>query len=456
MTNFSTKTQPILFDFERLPTSAIIFSPDEINQAVEISSQIKNSDVQWQTYLNALALFAFEQWLEARDNSLTMNRSQCTVLQPAIANSISAVSNLQVGEFKLCLIATGSLTDEEVTLPRAVVDLPEYIPHFYVLIEVLEEPEIAVIQAFFSYQLLTERLANVNLVPQEDWTYQLPLTWFENNLDRLLLYLRCLEPEAIPLPTIPPERADNLSRMQNELTTLLPRLHSPEIELWQVLNWEQGTAVLTSPELLNWVYNKQAIAEAEDQRRNLSDLIKLLTQPAINVGRWLWDELDNLAQEFSWVLLPIAPATAMRSPGEEFTAIKSQLQQQGLEIPLQARAAFKDLLLAGFQLRLYAVTWHLVTEPDPHLWTLLLVLGTPLGDNLPYNLKLRVSDQTGILAEQGINQESGGSYLFTRVVGGWDEKFLVRDEKFLVSVSLMDGVEVTFLPFAFDLERSLL
>lgn len=445
MTNFSINTQQMLFDFERLPTSAIILSPDEINQAVELSSQINNSTHQWQTYLNALALFAFEQWLEERDDSLTINREKCTVLQPAIANAISTVSNLQVGEFKLCLIATGSLTYEEITLPRAVVDLPEYLTHFYVLVEVLEEQESAVFQGFLSYQQLTERLANANLVPQEDWTYQLPLTWFEDNPDRLLLYLRCLEPEAIALPTVPPERPYNLSRMQNELTALLPQLQAPELELWQVLNWEQATAVLTSPELLNWVYNRKfqqlAISNYQLAITNLSDLIKLLTQPAINVGRWLWDELDNLAQEFSWVLLPIAPATAMRSPGEEFTAIKSQLQQQGLEIPLQARAAFKDLLLAGFQLRLYAVTWHLVSESDPHLWSLLLILGTPLPETLPNNLKLRVSDQTGILVEQGINQESS-SYLFTRVIGSWDEKFVV-------SVSLMDGVELSLPPFTF-------
>ncbi|MBD2771957.1 DUF1822 family protein [Iningainema tapete] len=446
MTNFSINPQQMFFDFERLPTSAIILSPDEINQAVEFSSQINNSTYQWQTYLNVLALFAFEQWLKERDNSLSINREQCTVFQPAIANAISTVSNLQVGEFKLCLIATGSLTDEEVLITRAVVDLPEYLTHFYVLVEVLEEQECAVVQGFLSYQQLTERLVNVNLVPQEDWTYQLPLTWFEDNPDRLLLYLRCLEPEAIALPTVPPERAYNLSRIQDELTTLLPQLHSPELELWQVLNWEQGITVLTSPELLNWVYNLQIqqlpISNYQLAITNLSDLIKLLTQPALNVGRWLWDELDNLAQEFSWVLLPIAPATAMRSPGEEFTAIKSQLQQQGLEIPLQARAAFKDLLLAGFQLRLYAVTWQLLSESDPHLWTLLLVLGIPSGNNLPYNLKLRVSDQTGILVEQGINQESGGSYLFTRVVGSWDEKFIV-------SVSFMDGIELTLPPFTF-------
>ena len=450
MTNLSINAQPMWFDFERLPTSAIILSPDQINQAIELSNQIINANRQWQVYLNSLALFAFEEWLESRDTSLTINRERCTIFQPAVVNAISSVTNLQVGDFQLCLIATGSLTDEEVTLPRAVVDLPEYIPHFYILVEVFSEQECVIIQGFLSSQQLTQRLVNSNLVPEEDWTYQLPLTWFENNSDRLLLYLRCLESQAIPLPAVPLERAYNLSRMQNELTALLPQLHSPERELWQVLNWEQGTAVLTSPELLNWVYNLQIqqlpITNSQFSIPHLSDLIKLLTQPTLNVGRWLWDELDNLAQELSWVLLPgFAPIGEMRSPTEEFAAIITQLQQTDSEIPLEARAAFKDLLLAGIQLRLYAVTWHLVSESNRE-WTLLLILGAPNSNSLPHNVKLRVSDQTGILIERGLEPENGDAYIFTRVIGNWDEKFLV-------SVKLMDGVEVTLPPFAFDLGR---
>jgi len=444
MTNFSTKPW---FDLERLPTTAIILSPEAINQAVEISSQIKNTFQQWQTYLNGLALFAFEQWLQERDDSFTISREQCTLLQPAIANVLPVVDKLEVNEFKLCLIAIGSLTDEEVTLPKVVVDLPEYVPHFYVLVEVLEEVEYVVIRGFLTYQQLTERLAKANLLPESDWTYQLPLTWFAEDPDRLLLYLRCLKPEAIPLPAIPKERADNLFQMQGELTALLPKLQVPGRELWQVLTSEQGTAVLTSPELLNWIYNLQSqpveTGNITFKPKYLTDLIKLLTQPAVNVGRWLWDELDELAKQSSWALLPrFMPVTAMRSPAEELEVIALQLQQQGLEIPLQARAAFKDLVLAGITLRLYAVTWYL--SSDSSRWTLLLIFGAPLLGTLPDNLKLRVSDQTGILVEQGVNSKQGDSYLFTRVVGDLNEKFIV-------SVSLMDGVELTLPPFAFEL-----
>jgi hypothetical protein len=136
----------------------------------------------------------------------------------------------------------------------------------------------------------------------------------------------------------------------------------------------------------------------------------------------------------------------MRSPEEEFEVIATQLRQRGLEIPIQARGAYQDILLAGILLRMYAVTWHLVAESQHPEWSLLLILGAPALSSLPSNIKLRVSDQTGILDELGLNVESEDSYIYTRVVGNWDEKFLV-------SVSLMDGVEVTLPPFAFDLGR---
>ncbi|MGB3757001.1 MAG: DUF1822 family protein [Rivularia sp. (in: cyanobacteria)] len=447
MTNLSTEILPMTLDFEQLPPEAILLSQSQINQAVELSGQIKDESKQWQTYLNALSLSAFENWLESRGNSFNINREDCTILEPRFANVIPAVANLKIGEYKICLITTGSFIDEQVDISRFVVDLPEYIPHFYVLVEVIEEEEKAGIQGFISYKELSSRQQSVNLKPDSDWNYEIPLTWFCNEPDRLLLYLNCLEPTAISLPAIPANRVENLGLVKNELIRILPELKTQE--LWETLTWEQASVVLTNRELIDWIYNLQTQEETSStisRQKHLSDIFKLITQPAINVGRWLWDELDALAEE-TWNLLPnIAPQPVMRSPVEEFTVLSSQLQQKGLEIPVQARGAYQDLSLAGVPLRLYAVTWHLLSESEPDSWTLLLILGTPALESLPSNLKLRVSDQTGILVEQEVNPELGNSYLFTRVVGNFDEKFLV-------SVSLGDGVEITLPSFAFDISR---
>ncbi|BAY81599.1 hypothetical protein NIES267_10760 [Calothrix parasitica NIES-267] len=447
MTNLSAEILPMSLEFEKLSPEAIPLSQSQINQAVELSSQVKDESLQWQTYLNTLSLSAFENWLDSRGNSFNVNQDECTILQPRFANLIPTVANLNVGEYKVCLITTGSFIDEQVDISRVVIDLPEYIPHFYVLVEVIEEEEKAVIQRFISYKELSSRQQSLNFKPNSDWNYEIPLTWFCHEPDRLLLYLNCLEPVAITLPVIPTNRVKNLELIKEELINQLPQLQTKE--LCEALTWEQASAVLTNPELIDWIYNLQTQTEdnlsIKNLQQHLSDIFKLITQPAINVGRWLWDELDDLAQT-NWNLLPnITPQPVMRSPVEEFTVINSQLQQQGLEIPVQARGAYQDLSLAGVPLRLYAVTWHLLSETDPNSWTLLLVLGTPALESLPINLKLRVSDQTGILVEQKVNPELGNSYLFTRVVGNFDEKFLV-------SVSLGDGVEIT-LPFAFDMSR---
>ncbi|MEO0966747.1 MAG: DUF1822 family protein [Cyanobacteria bacterium J06639_18] len=448
-------------NFEYLPIETIYLDSEDVSRAVEVSKKIPNYSRQWQTYLNALTLYTFEKWLEERHNNLTVDWEKSTINKPPLANLIPATTNLKVGEFKICLITIPSLFEEQVSLSRIVVDIPEFVPNFYVLVEVLEEQECGCVRGFISYPKLLENLENISKIEknslQTNWNYQIPLTCFENNPNNLLLYLRALEPTAISLPVIPNNRRETLAAMESELVKLLPNLRSPETELWQVLSWEQATAVLTNFELVDWIYHLQIQIQNNQTQNNqtqnlelntsLRDLIKLLVQPAINVGRWLWDELDEVGEQLSWTLLPsFASATAFRSPLEEFEAIKLQLETQGIEISSVARSGYHDFVLAGIPLRLYAVTWNSSTENEPNSWSLLLILGAPVPDTLPENLKLRVSDQTGILVEQGVNPEQVEFYLYTCVAGNWNEKFIV-------TASLADSVEVTLPPFAFDIRR---
>ncbi|HBE20053.1 MAG TPA: hypothetical protein DEG17_00820 [Cyanobacteria bacterium UBA11149] len=452
MNNSSNLITQMWLDFEALSVDTIALSPEAIDKSVTLSAQILNPQRQWQTYLNGLALFGFQEWLAQRDSVIEIEPEKSSLFKPSLANVIEGVIDLTINNFRIYLITTGSLTDEEVTIPRAVIDLPEFVPHFYVLMEVQEEQEIAVIRGFLSYNRLVELRETVNLQPESDWTYQLPLTWFDSSGDRFLLNLRCLSPNAIPLPAVVCDRDPQLNLMQQQLTRLLPQLHSPQCELWQVLTWEEGIIVLTHPELLSWIYELQ-ISESQAELSTttsrsatqvyLADLIQLLTKKAMNVRRWLWDELDELAREFSWQLLPnLTPATALRSPSEEFTAIMRELHHHNLDIPPTARGAYRNLNLGGIPLRLYALTWALVSGEISE-WTLLLIVGTPSGIPIPSDLKLRVSDQTGILVEQGLDWNDNSAYLFTSVVGNWDEKFLA-------TVSLGSMIEETLPPFSFN------
>ncbi|NEP78645.1 MAG: DUF1822 family protein [Okeania sp. SIO3B3] len=464
MKNELTNKLEYLLDFQGIATESIHLSLDKVEQAIKISNQIPNELRQWQTYLNGLALFGFEQWLEERStDNLTVNLADASIFNPALSNSIPAVFHLNINQFKICLITQGSFIDEEISLPRAVVDLPEFAHHLYVVVEVQEELETVVINSFISYIDLMRNKTQFNLMPDEDWDYQIPWSWFDTEIDNLLLYLRCLDVAGIPLPEVQP-KSNNLAVVKAELTKLLPQLS--EQNLWEFFNWEKGKTILTNSELLNWIYNWQLQIEieqgnlpnnlvevTENSEKSLSnlskylpDLLNLLTEPTINVGRWLKNELDDFANELSWVLLPelsaLSPMRGISSPTEEIAGIIRELPKNGVYIPPHARVAYHDLLLAGIPLRLYALSWSLVSNSTLE-WMLLLILSTPTGMGLPEKIKLRVSDATGILVEQKLNSNEDDFYIFTNVVGSWNEKFIA-------TVYLTPENQKTFPPFEFN------
>ncbi|HLO49037.1 MAG TPA: DUF1822 family protein [Kamptonema sp.] len=428
-------------DFEILPAEAIALTSTCIDRAIQLSKAMQNPGRQWQVYFNALALFAFTQWAEEKTPKIEVNPQKCSILQPKYANIIEGVYNLKVGKFKVCLLAMGSLTDEEVSISRAAIDLPEFIAHFYIVVEVAEEIEEAAILGFIRYDQLIERFRSVNLPGVADWTYRLPLAWFNSNSDDLLLYLRCLEPEAIALPPTPVRHLATLSAMQAQLSPLLPQLRAGDREIWELLSWQQATEILTNPPLINWLYEESTRSTPESK----------LTQGILNVGLWLRDEIDDLARELSWVLLPafnsdrfsLAAAGAMRSPIEELEAIVTQLERRGTAIPTAARGGCKTLNLASISLRLYVVTWPLLSTENIPEWKLLLILGgSPSGTRLPDGTRMQVSDNVSVLVEQTIDPNTTEPYLYSLVAGTWDEQFTV-------TLALSNGAILTLPPFAF-------
>jgi len=451
--NYLTDLTDDWVEFEKL-TETIPLEAEQLDQALELSDQIGNEARKWQVYFQVLALLSFEEWLQQREPEICVNRERSSVLQPEYANALDAVCNLNIGEFRVCLIPTISFSDEEVTVPRAVIDLPEFTAHFYVVIGIEEELEVTAIRGFLRHDQL------VNYQPQlqaeADWTYQLPQAWFNREPDELLLYLQCLDPTAIPLPEIPTNRQATLARMQAALLTLLPQLRNRP--LWQVLTWEQGAAVLTTPDLLNWLY--QSLTEnAADFTNHLSDLLQILTQQAVNVRRWLRNQMDEVMQELSWEVLPApsplrgtepirelpAPFPLRRTeqnPARDLDEILTEISRtHELEIPASAGRAYRDLTL-GSQLRLYAVTWSL---PDDDGWTLLLILKAISRNEPLYEMTLRVSDQTDVLAEESLQDDSNHDYVFTQVAGSYEDKFLA-------TITFASGEVQTLPPFEFPRE----
>lgn len=450
----------------------ITIEPEMFEQALSISQETRNQSRQWEIYFQSLALLLFKDWLQKREPTIEFNQDISQALNSHYINYIDAVCNLNVGEFKVCLIPT-SFAEKEVVVPRAVVDLAEFHAHFIVAVAIDEELEVATIKGFIRYDELVNY--KIELQPDIDWNYRIPLALFNHLADELLLFLQCLESAVIPLPEIPSHRSKTLAKMQAALLKSLPQLRNRP--LWSVLNWEQGTTVLTTPDLLTWLY-QTGDEDTAVLTKHLADVLQILTQQSVDVREWLniqvndviqrlsWNvspamslmrgPTDDAAQRLSWQVLPTMSAISLSEQtailGKNLEAILAQTQQleailaeiqrnYGLEIPESAGRAYQNISPEN-TLRIYAITWPL---QDASGWSLLLVLNVIPNRKVSFGFTLRISDQTGVLAEESLQQDSKDNYIFAQVEGNYEDKFLA-------TITSITGEEQTLPPFAFPRE----
>jgi hypothetical protein len=216
------------------------------------SDRVNHEADKWQTYLNALALLGFEEWLSTRITQQPIKRD-------------SNINYLKVGEFKLCLIATENLLDEQVNIAADIIEIPESAAHFYVLLEVLEEQEEVIIRGFLRYDELVNYKTKVKLQPRDGF-YGLPLAKFDPEPNHLIFYSRFLEPTAIALPLVTETKAEeNLVVYLQETTTKLSQwLQGVIDESWQAID------TLLSPEV-NLAFSTRSV-EVATKRGKLIDL----------------------------------------------------------------------------------------------------------------------------------------------------------------------------------------
>jgi hypothetical protein len=178
-------------NFRLLMPEIIWLEPEQIEIATAIRTYISIESQQWQVYLNTLALLSLEEWFREKLPNLKIHRK---------SDLDRFTSYLTIDNFKVCVIAIENLFDEIVNLPQDVLDRPEFVAHFYVIIEVLEEEEQAIIRGFQRYDLLNNYCIQANLSVQADSCYPFPLSIFDAEPNRLLAYCRHLDPSAITLP----------------------------------------------------------------------------------------------------------------------------------------------------------------------------------------------------------------------------------------------------------------
>jgi len=244
-------------DLRLLLSEVIQLEPEQFDQARDLIQRVTGEAYQWQTHLNILALIGFEQWLTER------------ILKPKIhqnLNIIEDVCYINIGEFKVCLIATEQLLDEVVNVPHNIINQSELAAHLYVIIEVLEEEEQVIIRGILRHDQLDNYRLQVNLQPIQEGYYQIPLSLFDAEPNHLLFYYRFLEPTAIPLPVAAnaPSSVPLLEYLQETRTKLSQWLEGVFDEGWQAID------ALINPEV-NLAFNTRN-NEQGTKRAKLIDL----------------------------------------------------------------------------------------------------------------------------------------------------------------------------------------
>ena len=173
------------------------------------------------------------------------------------------------------------------------------------------------------------------------------------------------------------------------------------------------------------------------------------TAPLLNVRRWLQNELDELAQQLSWVLLPpLALENAMRltarvvnqlTSQESFESVIKQLVREGMTLPTDARVAYQDLDVGGVAARLYAIAGTLPPDLTPE-WTLLIILGPRSDTPLLRNTQLQIGISETPLVQQTLTRQD--SYLYAKVIGNLEEQFEVK-------ITTSNNELISLPPFAF-------
>ncbi len=428
----------LALEAETQSPNLIVLSEEDLERAVAQTETLRPAEG-WQAHLNAIAWVGFQQWLSER--GIAVENPACSVTRPEVAGLLSAVCSLEVNGFRLCLIPAGSLDDEAVTIPRAALELAAFVPQLLVLVDVREEVGQVDVQGCLRYDQMRAHIAALpeELTAHRDWTYTIPRTWFDLDPDALLLYLRCLPPEALASGSvasgsvaIAPPTLPSVAQVQETLSTLAGRLQS-QVPIWKLLTWEQAAVVLTQPELGRSLLPSPSPGP--------------VAQAVVNVRQWFQDSVQ-IPQDQDWRLLPplsrLQEATSMRyarSPVEQFEDIVTTISQSGTPIPSQARAAYRDLTWETVSVRLYAITWDLSTASD-QAWCLLLLLGPQPNRELPAGITLRISDDIQVLDQQTLSETGPDAYLFSQVVGEWREQFQV-------TVNLTNGAEITLPPFTY-------
>ncbi|ASC72699.1 hypothetical protein XM38_036570 [Halomicronema hongdechloris C2206] len=390
-------------DTTLLNPETILLELEDIQRASQNSQLAPTENLQWDLYLQGLAVLGLQRSLQNRLRTRAVDIEQSTLFEPGYAGLLNGTCGLAIGPFRACLIATESIIDGVVKIPQAAVELPEFIPHFCLVVEVIEEHEELIFRGVLRCDRFQDYRQSMNLEADDDWVYRVPLTLFEQEPSRLVFYAEQLDIATLSLP-------------ERDLATSSATMAVPELQqvladvsmtdpLWQQLTWEQAAAILTSPALRAEFHCWQQPAQSDRQSQGLQTAVAAARQSVIDVGQWLESGLDEVAQSLGFLTgsqLQFASAMKSQPLSEVFEGAIATLREDGLLIPEVIRPLYRNVELEELDLCLCLLPYRspvaLETASDAAIdWSLLVIVGSQSDRLLPAGLQLKISREMDLL-----------------------------------------------------------
>jgi hypothetical protein len=394
--------------------------------------------------LNQTCLNAFIRWSQANlDFPETVSVWPNQAALPSIWEMTTGTA-IALGNRRLVLIPSDAIDTEELCVPQEWVDIPQWSADYYLGIQMDFEQGWMKIWGYTSHRTLKSRGEHDPIYR----TYSLERDIVITDLDILWVANSLGLDEKAALQSIADLSKAEADRLLTQLSAVKP--YSPRLDL----AFETWAAFLVNNDLRQQLYltrmQQSEVSQKEVIAPSLNNPVQKLRSTFVNTALWFQDQVDQLAEDLSWVLLPAFSSelgglaqVGLRSQTQEITAMLAQLQRNGIEIPQNARGAYQDLQVATHQMRLYAVTWKTFPAGAMPEWSLLLILsGQPSHSLLP-GTRIQIRDAANILVDEELKDSSGHQYIYGGVSG-------TSDETFGVDLTFADGSTLTLPEFEYD------
>jgi hypothetical protein len=262
-------------EFRLLIPEEIWLEEEDYALAKQLSEIEGTEEQKWQAYINLLGICALERWLKESINNEKVQR---------IIDTIDTYGYLQQKGFKFCLITQEDFLQEGMVIPKNLINNADYVAHFYVAMEVLEEDESAILRGFISY----DKLSQLSLPTLENNNYWLFLDYLDPEPNHMLMTCKYLDPSVIALPqNIVKQVKENVEETIYNLSQWLEGIFEESLQTFEdLVNAGVMETVRYTPSTVSQIIERFILISFQKEEEQKNVILRLEIEPLAdgNIG----------------------------------------------------------------------------------------------------------------------------------------------------------------------------